>query len=110
MDIQEQRTGGATVLRFSGRLDGTTSGPTDVKLAEVVARSPVLILDLSAMDYISSAGLRVLLKAAKQAQSAKQKLLLASLRPSVKQVFEISGFNTLFATFANCDEALASLR
>lgn len=110
MEISEQRADGATVLRFSGRLDGTNSAETDTKLADAVGRNPTLILDLSALDYISSAGLRVLLKAAKQAQTGKQKLLLAGLQPSVKQVFDISGFSTLFATFANRDDALRSLR
>jgi anti-sigma B factor antagonist len=110
MEISEQQANGATVLQLSGRLDGTTSAATDTKLADAVGRNPTLILDMSALDYISSAGLRVLLKAAKQAQTAKQKLLLAGLQPSVKQVFEISGFSTLFATFPNRDNALASLR
>jgi anti-sigma B factor antagonist len=110
MDISEQRADGATVLTLTGRLDGTNSATTDTALAEAVGRSPALVLDLSALDYISSAGLRVLLKAAKQAQTGKQKLLLAGLQPSVKQVFEISGFSTLFATFESRDAALASLR
>ncbi|HEY3916340.1 MAG TPA: STAS domain-containing protein [Stellaceae bacterium] len=110
MEISEQQRDGTTILRFSGRLDGTNSAATDTKLADTVGRNPTLILDLAALDYISSAGLRVLLKAAKQSQTAKQKLLLAGLQPSVKQVFEISGFSTLFATFASCDDALASLR
>jgi anti-sigma B factor antagonist len=110
MEINEQQADGATILQFAGRLDGTNSAGTDTKLADAVGRNPTLILDLAALDYISSAGLRVLLKAAKQAQTAKQKLLLAGLQPAVKQVFEISGFNTLFATFASRDAALASLR
>jgi anti-sigma B factor antagonist len=110
MDINEQRADGATILQFAGRLDGTNSAAADAKLADAVGRSPTLILDLGALDYISSAGLRVLLKAAKQAQTAKQKLLLAALQPAVKQVFEISGFSTLFATFADRDAALQSLR
>jgi anti-anti-sigma factor len=110
MDITEQKADSATVLQFSGRLDGTNSAAADAKLADAVGRSPTLILDLGALDYISSAGLRVLLKAAKQAQTAKQKLLLAALQPAVKQVFEISGFSTLFATFADRDAALKSLR
>lgn len=110
MDISEQRADGATILQFSGRLDGTNSAAADTKLADAVSRNPALILDLAALDYISSAGLRVLLKAAKQAQTAKQKLILAGLQPSVKQVFEISGFSTLFATFATSEDALSSLR
>ena len=79
MDITEQS---ATVLQFSGRLDGTNSAATDSKLADAVSRNSALILDLAALDYISSAGLRVLLKAAKQAQTAKQKLILAGLQPA----------------------------
>jgi anti-sigma B factor antagonist len=110
MDITEQKSASATVLQFSGRLDGTNSAATDTKLADAVSRSPALILDLASLDYISSAGLRVLLKAAKQAQTAKQKLVLAGLQPAVKQVFEISGFSTLFATFPNRDAALAALK
>jgi anti-anti-sigma factor len=110
MDITEQKSASATVLQFSGRLDGTNSATTDTKLADAVSRSPALILDLASLDYISSAGLRVLLKAAKQAQTAKQKLVLAGLQPAVKQVFEISGFSTLFATFPNRDAALAALK
>ncbi|HVA15798.1 MAG TPA: STAS domain-containing protein [Stellaceae bacterium] len=110
MEINELPANGATVLQLSGRLDGTTSATTDAKLADVVGRNPTLILDLATLDYVSSAGLRVLLKAAKQAQTAKQKLLLAGLQPAVKQVFEISGFSTLFAIFASREDALASLR
>jgi anti-anti-sigma factor len=110
MDITEQKADSATVLQFSGRLDGTNSAAADTKLADAVGRNPTLVLDLGGLDYISSAGLRVLLKAAKQAQTAKQKLLLAGLQPAVKQVFEISGFSTLFATFPSRDAALASLK
>lgn len=110
MEINEQRVQGATILQISGRLDGTNSAVADTKLADAVGRTPALILDLAALDYISSAGLRVLLKAAKQAQTAKQKLILAGLQPAVKQVFEISGFSTLFATFATSADALGSLR
>ncbi len=110
MDITEQQAGNATVVSFAGRLDGTNSATTDTALAAAVSRSPALVIDLSALDYISSAGLRVLLKAAKQAQTAKQKLVLAGLQPAVKQVFEISGFSTLFATFDNRDAALAALK
>jgi len=110
MDITEQKSDSVTVLHFSGRLDGTNSAATDTRLADAVSRHPALVLDLGALDYISSAGLRVLLKAAKQAQTARQKLVLAALQPSVKQVFEISGFSTLFATFPNRDAALASLK
>ena len=110
MEISEQQAGNATVVQFAGRLDATTAPTTDTALAAAVGRSPNLVLDLSTLEYISSAGLRVLLKAAKQAQTAKQKLVLAALQPAVRQVFEISGFSTLFPTFDSRDAALAALR
>ncbi len=108
MDITELQEKQATILQLSGRLDANTAATTDTTIAAVIGRSPVVILDLTALDYVSSAGLRVLLKAAKQAQTAKQKLLLAGLQPAVKQVFEISGFSTLFPIFASRGDALAS--
>ena len=108
MDITETQEKQATILQLSGRLDANTAASADATIATVIGRSPTVILDLAALDYVSSAGLRVLLKAAKQAQSAKQKLLLAALQPAVKQVFEISGFSTLFPIFANRSDALAS--
>ncbi len=110
MDITELQEQQATILQLTGRLDASSSASADVTLAAVIGRSPTVILDLAGLDYVSSAGLRVLLKAGKQAQTAKQKLLLAGLRPSVQQVFEISGFSALFTTFASCGDALASVR
>jgi anti-anti-sigma factor len=109
MDITESQEPKATVLQLAGRLDAGSSASADATIAGVIGRSPTVILDLAALDYVSSAGLRVLLKAAKQAQTAKQQLLLAGLQPAVKQVFDISGFSTLFTTFASRGDALASV-
>lgn len=110
MDIKELQEGGTMVLQLCGRLDGTTSPSVDERLLAASMKSTVLIVDLAEINYISSVGLRVLLKAAKQARTARQKLLLAGLQPLVKQVFDISGFTSLFALFSSRDEALASVR
>lgn len=110
MDITELQDPHATILQLSGRLDAGSSPSADAALAAAIGRSPTVIVDLAGLDYVSSTGLRVFLKAGKQAQAAKQKFLLAGLQPSVKQVFEISGFSSLFATFATRDDALASVR
>lgn len=110
MEIRELRGDGATVLQLCGRLDGTTSPEVDERLLAVAADTKVLVLDLAELVYISSAGLRVLLKAAKQAQMARQKLLLAGLQPLVKQVFDVSGFTSIFALFSTRDEALNSAK
>ena len=97
--------------RPQGRLD-SNSGPVFEKelLGYIESGSRRLLLDLSDLTYISSAGLRVVLVAAKRMKAAGGKLVLASLSAQVAEVFEISGFSTLFATFPNRDDALASLR
>jgi anti-sigma B factor antagonist len=110
LEIRELQGDGATILQLCGRLDGTTSPGVDDRLSAMSAKTAVLVLDLAELSYVSSAGLRVLLKAAKQAQAAKQKLLLAGLQPVVRQIFDISGFTSIFTLFPSRDDALNSVR
>ncbi len=67
------------------------------------------MLDLSGVDYISSAGLRVILVAGKKLRATQGQLVLCGLRDEVRGVFEMSGFLDLFAVTANAEEALAQL-
>ena len=79
---------GATVLELDGRLDGTAAEPLHQTLIELIAEAPPrLVLDLGGMSYVSSAGLRILLLAAKQARGSNIKLVLCALRPNVEEVF-----------------------
>ncbi len=88
---------GATVLELDGRLDGSTAEPLYLTLLGLIAEAPSrLVLDLGGMSYVSSAGLRVLLLAAKQARGNSIKLVLCALRPNVAEVFEISGLASVF--------------
>jgi anti-anti-sigma factor len=103
---------GDKVLRIevSGRLDSNTSQTLEDALsAEDVKGHPALLLDLAGVQYVSSAGLRVLLKAAKAARAAKTKLALAGLTPQVREVFDVSGFSSIFQIFADANEAKKTL-
>ncbi|MEI9981865.1 MAG: STAS domain-containing protein [Aliidongia sp.] len=82
--------------RPQGRLD-SNSGPVFEKelLGYIEGGSRRLLLDFSDLTYISSAGLRVVLVAAKRMKAAGGKLVLASLSAQVAEVFEISGFNRI---------------
>ena len=84
------------VARPGGRLD-SNSGPVFEKelLGYIDGGSRRLLLDLSQLGYISSAGLRVILVAAKKMKTAGGKLVLAGLSAQVAEVFEISGFNRI---------------
>ena len=98
---------GVMVVSAKGRLDSNTSAILDSALSGEAKAAPKLIIDLSGVDYVSSAGLRILLKAAKLAMASKQKLALAGLAPQVREVFDVSGFTKLFTLAADPEAALA---
>ena len=109
MDIKDTIVGNAAVLSVGGRLDSNTALPLETKLTDVLNASPAVVLDLAELDYVSSAGLRVLLKGAKQAKAQKKALALAGLRPHVREVFDISGFATIFTIHPDRNAAIAAL-
>jgi len=95
---------------LSGRLDSNTSNLLEknlLSLFEASGRS--VLIDFSALDYISSAGLRVIIMAAKKAKDEKGKLMLFNMRPNVRSVFEISGLLMILEVVENQDQALALL-
>src|SRR6266542_2680092 len=69
-----------------------------------------LAVDMSGLDYISSAGLRVLLVMAKKVQQAKGKVALFGLVPNVREVFSVSGFDTIFSIQPDSATAVAAVR
>lgn len=104
MDITETSEGGKAVAVLDGRLDTATAAVTEAKLTEMLGRGAV-IADLSAVRYVSSAGLRVLLKAAKQAKGAGHAFAVVGLQPAVREVFEISGFDKIIPAFESRADA-----
>lgn len=110
MQIGEARENGVTVLSPAGRIDTTTAGALESRLATVLtAAAPQLVVDLSAVDYISSAGLRVLLVAARRVQASGGRLALCALGQPVRQVFQLAGFLPLFTIEETRDAAVAGL-
>ena len=109
MELSESRQGSALVLAVSGRLDITSADALrDALLARIADRDGhKLVLDFSGVDYISSAGLRVLMIASRQARSANVTLAIASLQPIVAEIFQISRFDALLACYPTLELALA---
>ncbi len=111
MDLTTVKIGTATVLDAAGRIDSTTAKALEEKLLGVIKEGlPALIVDFAGVDYISSAGLRVLLVAAKQSKAAHCKFALCSLKAQVRNVFDISGFGTIIALHPDRESALAAAR
>ena len=91
MTIEMKKTDAQTVLEVSGRLDTTTAPVLDKTISEDIAANTNLILDLKGLEYISSAGLRVLLSAQKRMQK-KGSMKLKNVCEEVMEVFEMTGF------------------
>lgn len=110
MTLNEETRHDVLILRPVGRLDSASSPELERLVAERLATGVrKLVFDFADLDYISSAGLRVVLVAGKGLRAAQGKLALASLRDSVREVFEMSGFLALFAVGATVDEAVSKL-
>jgi anti-sigma B factor antagonist len=107
MDIATEAIGGAVVVRLDGRLDTTTAPVALARLDSLIEDGQTLIVaDFSLVDFVSSAGLRVLLATAKKIGSSGS-LRLFGLNPSVQEVFDVSGFSTIFAIYDDEASALA---
>jgi stage II sporulation protein AA (anti-sigma F factor antagonist) len=110
MQIAEQRSGSALVLAPSGRLDSVTSSELEKHVArQLDAGERRLVVDLAGVEYISSAGLRVLLMAAKRLREPPAALVLCGMGPGVRTVLELAGFLPLFAIEPAREQALARL-
>lgn len=91
MTIDIKRNAAQTTLRIAGRLDTTTAPELDKTINEDIEGTCALILDLEGLDYISSAGLRVLLGAQKKMQKAGS-MKLVNVCENVMEVLEMTGF------------------
>ena len=113
MELTERRAGKALVVAPAGRIDMGTAKELESKLLPLVSSAgksgDMIVLDFAGVDYISSAGLRVLMLAAKEAKASGGKIAIAALQPLVNEIFEISRFNKVLACHAGVDEAIAAL-
>jgi anti-anti-sigma factor len=108
MEFAQEAAGSVTVVRLSGRLDSRTAQPAEDSFGLLLDGEPRLAIDLSQLDYISSAGLRVLLVVARRVQQAKGKIVLFGLVGTVREIFSISGFDRIFLIEADQAAALAA--
>ena len=95
LDVEVKKEGAAYTFLLEGRLDTITSPNLECQINDATPDATKLILDFAKLDYISSAGLRVLLGAA-QAMDGKGDMVVRNLNPSVREVFDLTGFSNLF--------------
>ena len=111
MELSPRRFADAVVVTPAGRIDQSSADEFRDALAPHLARcargQDGVILDLSELEYISSAGLRVLMLAAKQSKAQGGTLVITGLQPLVREIFEISRFTLVFDIAPSLRDALA---
>ncbi|MBW2030571.1 MAG: STAS domain-containing protein [Deltaproteobacteria bacterium] len=110
MDILEKKQSDITIFLLKGRLDSNTSPELEERIFESInGGSTKMILDFQDLDYISSAGLRVINKTLKQLKQKEGKLILSSMQDYVREIFEIAGFDSFIPIVSTTDDALTRL-
>lgn len=111
MILTPARYADVVVLTLQGRLDQSTAEDARTALAPHLERCAEgqdhLVLDMAGVDYVSSAGLRVLMLASKQAKAQKGYLVLVCVQPLVQEILEISKFTLILRTLPAVRDALA---
>lgn len=113
MPLPHRSYGPARVVAPGGRLDHDNceafQADLGAQLDACTAEGAALVLDLSHLEYVSSAGLRCLMMAARQAGARNGRIALASPQPVVAEILQISRFNLVLKVFPTTREALAAV-
>jgi anti-anti-sigma factor len=110
MEITSKIDGDLVLLNVAGSIDAATSASVEQAVTAALAGGPRrLIFDMRGVNYISSAGLRAILLAAKQAKAGGGGVAVFGLQPDVEEVFTISGFGKIVPIAATDAEARAKL-
>ncbi|MDY6970852.1 MAG: STAS domain-containing protein [Thermodesulfobacteriota bacterium] len=110
MEINIQKEEKALIVSVSGRMDAVTAPEFERELVDCMNEGEAnFIIDLGQLDYISSAGLRSMLITAKRLKAMDGQILLSSLRDTVKEIFEISGFSSIIPTYESVENALSQI-
>ena len=113
MNVTSRRYANAVVVHAAGRLDQDTCEAFRGDLLKYVDEAAnvggAIVLDLSALEYVSSAGLRCFMLASRQAKAQHGRIFVAALQPMVAEIFQISHFNLVFQVFPTVRDAIAAV-
>ena len=113
MNVTSRRFANAVVVLAAGRLDQDTCEAFRGDLLKYVEEAAhgggAIVLDLSALEYVSSAGLRCFMLASRQAKAQHGRIFVAALQPMVSEIFQISHFNLVFQVFPTVREAVSAV-
>jgi anti-anti-sigma factor len=111
MKIAKVERDGVVCLKIDGRLDAKTAFDAETEVKGILKEGHQrLLFDLSQMDYISSAGLRVILLAVKDLRAKKGRVVLCGLTPDVREIFEVSNFSSIIPITDSVETGLQQMR
>jgi len=109
MPLNVSMSNGVLIIKPEGKLDAVTSDVFNSEAAQHLEPRLSVVLDMSDVEYMSSAGLRSILLLAKKTDSEGGSFRLAGLRGTVEDVFNISGFSKIMETYSSVSEAIQAI-
>ncbi|MFW5899833.1 MAG: STAS domain-containing protein [Desulfovermiculus sp.] len=111
MQVESIQSDQAVVITVTGRLDTTTASDFETNCFELISSKAHngIVIDLQALEYMSSAGLRSILSLGKKVKAQGKGLVFCSLQGMVKEVFDVSGFTSIFSVYESQEEALGAM-
>jgi anti-sigma B factor antagonist len=110
VELIQKEESGIVFITIKGRLDGSSAPEAEETVNEVLERGiERLLFNLDDLDYLSSAGLRIILGAAKEMRRREGKFVLCSLNSYVKEVFEVSGFGAIIPIAESVEEGIKEI-
>jgi anti-anti-sigma factor len=111
MNVKVESSQDYTLVTVDGRIDTTNAKEFENAMMEVLGSgSKNIILDCSGLKYISSSGLRVFLIVLKKMKADKGQFFVCSLQPGIKEIFDISGFSTIFSLYPDKETSIIALK
>jgi anti-anti-sigma factor len=108
--MEQNIVGNVTIVSIVPRFDSESAASVETELKKILGSGVQnVVCDMKDTDYVASAGLRVLLSTAKTIQRQGGKFAISSIRPKVKEVFDIAGFSQIFSIYRSSEEAVAAI-
>ena len=109
MDIQQRTVGDITVVEIFGEIDGSTAPTAQETIVPLAKEDAKIVIDMSEVGYMSSAGLRMLLVVYRTVSGRGTTVALSGLSQDLEDTMSLTGFLDFFDHFATVDEAIAAL-
>jgi len=109
MQITNTKVGDVTVIQMAGEIDGSNAPQAQQRVVEHIGPGAALLLDMSGVTYMSSAGLRMLLSTYRSVTAADGRMVLVGLSEDIEDTMSATGFLSFFACQHSLDDGLAAL-